>query len=256
MLIDSHCHLNHEQFAGDLPQTVARAEAADVRRMVVVGYDIPSSEQAVGLAERFASVYAAVAVHPHDAKDYDARAEARLRAWAAHPKVVAIGEIGLDYHYDFSPRAAQFAALQAQLALAHEVGLPVIIHCREAYDDVLDVLEAGQVGAVGGVMHCWGGTAAEAERALALGLCLGFGGALTFKNAEPTRTVARAVPSDRLLVETDAPYLAPVPHRGRRNEPAYTRLVAERLADLRGLSWENMAEVTTANARRLFGRLS
>jgi len=255
MLIDSHCHLNHDQFADDLSQVIARAEVAEVRRMIVVGYDIPSSERAVRLAEQFAPVYAAVAVHPHDSKGYDVGAEARVRALATHPKVVSIGEIGLDYHYDFSPREAQFTAFRAQLALAREVGLPVIIHCREAYGDVLDVLEAGGVEGIGGVMHCWGGTQREAERALASGLHLGFGGTLTFKNAAPTREVARAVPLDRVLVETDAPYLAPVPYRGKRNEPAYTRLVVEKLAEIRGLPPDSIAAATTENVRRLFFRM-
>jgi TatD DNase family protein len=255
MLVDTHCHLNHPQFADDTPAVIAHAEAAGVTRMIVVGYDMPSSEQAVQFAEQLAPIYAAVAVHPHDSKDYDAAAEARLRALAARPKVVAIGEIGLDYHYDFSPRRAQRAAFRAQLALAREAGLPVIIHCREAYADVLDVLEEARAGESGGVMHCWAGTRTEAKRALELGLYLGFGGVLTFKNAEETRTIAAAAPLDRLLVETDAPYLAPVPFRGKRNEPAFTRLAAENLAELRGLTLEEIAAITTANARRLFARL-
>ena len=255
-LVDTHCHLNHEQLVEEAPAAVARAAQASVGQMMVVGYDVPSSEQAVQLADTFAAVYAAVAVHPHDSRHYDESAEARLRELARHPKVVAIGEIGLDYHYDFSPRAAQHAAFHAQMALAREAGLPVILHCREAYADVLDVLEADGVEAPGGVMHCWAGTEEEAERALGLGCYLGLGGVLTFKNAEALRDIARRAPLDRLLVETDAPYLAPVPHRGKRNEPAFVRLVAEKLAEVRGQTLEAIADATTTNARRLFPKLT
>lgn len=255
-LVDTHCHLNSEALADEAGEAVARALEAGVERMVVVGYDMTSSEEAVALAERLAPVYAAVAVHPHDARNYDARAEARLRELAAHPCVVAIGEIGLDYHYDFSPVEEQAAAMQAQLRLAEEAGLPVIIHCREAYRDVLDALERAEGARANGVvMHCWAGEPAEAKRALALGCHLGIGGVVTFKNAEAVRTAARAAPADRLLVETDAPYLAPVPHRGKRNEPAYTRLVAEKLAEVRGEPLEAVAAQTTRNALALFRRM-
>ncbi len=255
MLIDTHCHLNSPRFTDEIPEAIARALQADVTQMIVVGYDIPSSEEAVGLAKRFPPVFAAVAVHPHDSKDYSMAAEARLRELAAHPKVVAIGEIGLDYHYNFSPVAAQFAAFRKQLALARELNLPVIIHCREAYRDTLDMLEQEDVQTVGGVMHCWAGLPEEANRSLEMGLCLGIGGVLTFKNSGALCEIAASAPMDRLLVETDAPYLAPVPHRGKRNEPAFTRLVAERLASLRAVALEEIASRTTENACRLFGRL-
>lgn len=255
MLIDTHCHLNHPLFADDAPAVIAQAEAAGVKRIIVVGYDMPSSEQAVLLAEDYAPLYAAVAVHPHDSKDYDGASDARLRVLAAHPKVVAIGEIGLDYHYDLSTREAQRTAFLAQISLAREAGLPIIIHCREAYADALDVLEQAHAGERGCVMHCWAGTREEAERALELGLYLGFGGVLTFKNAEGTRAAAASAPAQCLLVETDAPYLAPVPYRGKRNEPAHCRLAAEKLAELRGLPQEEAAAITTANAMRLFSRL-
>jgi TatD DNase family protein len=255
MLIDTHCHLNSPRFADDLPETIARAQQAGVTQMIVVGYDVPSSEEAVELAERHAPIFAAVAVHPHDSKDYSTAAQARLRELAAHPKVVAIGEIGLDFHYDFSPVESQFAAFRAQLALAREASLPVIIHCREAYRNTLDVLAEEDAQAVGGVMHCWAGSAAEAERALRMGLFLGIGGILTFKNAAELREIALSAPMDRLLVETDAPYLAPAPHRGKRNEPAYTRLVAQQLACVRAVALEEIAARTTENALRLFKRL-
>ncbi len=223
--------------------------------MVVVGYDLASSEEAVQLADGYEGVYAAVAVHPHDARHYDDSAGDRLCDLARNPRVVAIGEIGLDYHYDFSPRDAQYRAFQAQLALARECGLPVIIHCREAYPDTLDVLESEMDRALSGVMHCWAGSQAEAERALGLGMYLGFGGVITFKNAEETREVARTAPMDRLLVETDAPYLAPVPYRGKRNEPAYTLLAAEKLAEIRAVDLAAIASASTRNAETLFARI-
>ncbi len=254
-LIDTHCHLNHQLFSEDLEAVIERAHAASVREMIVVGYDLESSEHAVVLANRYSSVYAAVAVHPHDAHNYDCATEERLRELAADPRVAAIGEIGLDYHYDFSPREDQYRAFRAQIALAGETGLPIILHCREAYSDVLDVLEHEKPAEVGAVMHCWAGTQEEAERAVGLGCFLGFGGVLTFKNAEMNREVARAAPLGSLLVETDAPYLAPVPHRGKRNEPAYTRIAAEKLAEIRGHSLADIATAATANARRVFPRL-
>jgi len=249
--IDTHCHLNHEHFAADLHDVLARAAEAGVERMVVVGFDLASSEAAVRLVREHPALTAAVGIHPHDARHYGPEAEVRLRELAADPSVAAIGETGLDFHYDFSPRDAQRRALLAQLALARERDLPVVFHCREAYPELLDVLES-QGRRVAGVMHCWAGSCREAERALALGLYLGFGGALTFKNAEETRAVAAAAPLERLLLETDAPYLAPVPHRGRRCEPAHLRLTAEKLAEIRGVPLADLADATTANALRLF----
>ena len=257
MLIDTHCHFNNKQFADNLPDYIARAQAADARQMIVVGYDMPSSEHAVQLSETYPGVlFAVVGVHPHDAKDWNGEADARLRRLSDHPHVVAIGEIGLDYHYDFSPRDQQESAFRAQMQLAREVGLPVVIHCREAYGDTLQILSEEGADETGGVMHCWAGTVEEADKTVALGLALGFGGTLTFKNAESTRQAAQRVPLETLLVETDAPYLAPVPHRGKPNEPAYTRLVAEKLAELRGLALPEIATLTTANARRVFPRLT
>lgn len=255
-LIDTHCHFNHAKFADDLPECLERARAAGVSQMIVVGFDLPSSEQAVRLAEDHSpALFAAVGVHPHDAKSWDAPTEARLRELMQHPRVVAYGEIGLDFHYDFSPRPAQFAAFRAQMGLAREAGLPVIIHCREAYPETLGVLAEEKVGELGGIMHCWAATPELAQQSVGLGLALGFGGTLTFKNAQEVRDSALAVPLESLMVETDAPYLAPMPHRGKRNEPAYTRLVAEALARLRGLPFAELAALTTANAHRVFPRL-
>jgi TatD DNase family protein len=257
MIIDTHCHFNNARFAEDLSECLQRAQEAGVTQMIVVGYDLPSSEQAVALAEAYpGTLSAVVGVHPHDAKTWNTKCRSRLRALAERECVVALGEIGLDFHYDFSPRPAQYEAFRAQMALAHELALPVVIHCREAYPETLDVLEQENVTALGGVMHCWAGTLEEAERTVALGMHLGFGGVLTFKNAENVRDTARHIPADRLLLETDAPYLAPMPFRGKRCEPVHTALVAARLAELRGLSLAALAELTTANARRLFARLA
>jgi TatD DNase family protein len=255
VIIDSHCHLNHELLRREVEAVLDRAASAGVERVVVVGYDLESSEEAVALARLHPPVYAAVAIHPHDAQSFDEAAEARLEALAQSAKVVAIGEIGLDYHYDFSPREAQFQALRSQLMLARRTGLPVIIHCREAYPDVLTVLEVEGEGKLRGVMHCWAGTDADAERTLRLGFYLGFGGVITFKNAGESRQIAASTPADRILLETDAPYLAPVPFRGKRNEPAYTRLVAEKMAEVRGCSVEEIVTLSTANAIDLFRRM-
>ena len=256
MMVDTHCHLNHEKFRQDAADVVRRAQAARVERMIVVGYDVQSSEAAVRLAEEHSQIFAAVGVHPHDARTYDAAAEERIRNLARHPRVVAIGEIGLDYHYNFSAPNAQRDAFRAQLGLAREAGLPVIIHCREAYAPTLDILENLMDRHHGGVMHCWAGTKDEAQRALDLGLYLGFGGVLTFKNAEDLRRIAGSVRRDRILLETDAPYLAPEPHRGKRNEPAYVPLILQRLAAICGVACDEMEEQTTANALRLFPMLA
>jgi len=257
MLIDTHCHLNHIRFADDLLPSLERARAAGVAEMIVVGYDLDSSEQAVALAERHApNLFATVGVHPHDARSWDEAAARQLKRWLDHPRVVAVGEIGLDFHYDFSPRPDQFAAFRDQMRLARDAGLPVVIHCREAYDEALQLLREEAAAETGGVMHCWAGTVAQAEQTVSIGLALGFGGALTYKNAGQVRDAARTAPPEALLVETDAPYLTPMPHRGKRNEPAHTRLVAEKLAELRGLSLPEIALLTTGNAHRVFPRIA
>ena len=256
MFIDSHCHLNHEDFATDLVGAIERAESVGVTRMVVVGFDVDSSERAVELAESHSSLFAAVAVHPHDARHYDSEAESRIRKLAKSERVVAIGEIGLDFHYDFSEREDQYRAFGAQLALAAELRLPVIIHCREAYPETLSVLEDELNRDSGGVMHCWAGDSEDARRTLALGMYLGFGGVVTFKNAESVREVLTATPLDRILLETDAPYLAPTPYRGKRNEPSYLPLIAERMAEILGRDLPTVEHRTTENTLRLLTRIS
>jgi TatD DNase family protein len=255
MFIDTHCHLNHEQFAGDITGAIERAESAGVVRMIVVGFDVSSSEEAVRLAESHPALYAAVAVHPHDSRHYDSAAEDQIRQLADSHKVVAIGEIGLDFHYDFSSREDQYRAFRAQLELASELQFPVIIHCREAYPETLEVLEERLNRESSGAMHCWAGNVDEAGRTVALGMFLGFGGVITFKNADSARESLQSTPLDRILLETDAPYLAPVPYRGKRNEPSYIPLIAQHAATELGVDLADLARVTSESALRLFSRI-
>jgi TatD DNase family protein len=257
MFIDSHAHIDGEEFDADRDEVVARAREAGVRAILNVGTGDPHGgnfERAVALAERYEGVYAAVGVHPHDAKLYTEAAERLVLEFVRGKRVVAVGEIGLDYHYDNSPREVQREVFGRQLRLACAEGLPVIIHSREADGETLEILRAEYAGAGrGGVMHCFGGGPELAEGALALGFYISFAGNVTFKKADALREVALTVPLDRLLVETDCPYLAPVPHRGRRNEPAYVVATARFLADLRGVSHEEVGRVTSENFSRLFG---
>ncbi|MBI3909701.1 MAG: TatD family hydrolase [Armatimonadetes bacterium] len=255
MLVDTHCHLNHPDFAQDAPAVLARARQAGVQALVVIGYDLPSSEAALRLAESEPDVFAAVGLHPHEAEAWSAARAAQLGEMAARPRVVAIGECGLDFYRELAPRAAQYAAFHAQLQLAGEMGLPVVIHTRNSVAEALDITAPYAARGVHGVFHCWSGGAEEARRAVDLGFCLGIGGVVTFKNARDLHAIAAQAPGDRLVLETDAPYLAPTPHRGRRNEPAYLTLVAARVAELRGTPVATLAAATTANAGRLFPRL-
>jgi TatD DNase family protein len=250
MLIDSHCHLDDSKFDGDREQTIQRAREAGVDRLLAIGTGNgpPDLECAIRLAEQYPFIYATVGVHPHDAAKATAETWERLAELARHPKVVAIGEIGLDYHYDFSPRPVQAAAFEMQLDMARRAGKPIVIHTREAWEDTMARL-AGWTG--GGIMHCFTGNPAQARQALDLGFHLSFGGVITFPKAEELREAARLAPEDRILVETDCPYLAPVPHRGKRNEPAFMVETVRRLADVRGVTAERIAEATTANFTRL-----
>ena len=257
MFVDSHAHIDGEEFDADRDEVVARAWAAGVRAILNVGTGDPHGgnfERAVALTEKYEGVHAAVGVHPHDAKLYDEAAEERLLEFVRSRRVVAVGEIGLDYHYDNSPRDVQREVFARQLRLARAEGLPVIIHSREADEETLEILRAEYAGAGrGGVMHCFGGGPALAEGALGLGFYISFAGNVTFKKAEALREVALTVPLDRLLVETDCPYLAPVPLRGRRNEPAYVVETARFLAGLRGVGPEEFGRTTAENFTRLFG---
>ncbi len=250
-IFETHCHLNNRQFQADREAVLARAQAAGVAEFMEIGYDLESSRAAVAFADPEAGRYAAVGIHPHDAASWNLEAEAELRRLAAQPGVVAIGEIGLDFYRNLSPREAQFTAFQAQLELAAELGLPFVVHTRESVTPSLDVLEPFAQRGVRGIMHCWSGTAEEARRARALGLILGIGGVVTYKNpGELPQAVAEAG-LEELVLETDCPYLSPMPHRGKRNEPANLPLIAIRVAEIRGISVEEVCAGTTHTARSL-----
>ncbi len=252
-MIDSHCHLDFPHFDDDRDEVLARAAQARVTAILNPGTDLESSRRAVALAERYDNVYAAVGIHPHDASTLDKQTLAELRHLAAHPKVVAIGEIGLDYYRDLSPREQQRSAFAAQLALADELELPVIIHQRESGMDVMAALREWAADShLGCVLHAFSGDRAMADEAVALGFFIGLGGPLTFQNARRLPEIVPDLPLDALVVETDAPYLAPHPFRGKRNEPAYVVLVAERLAELRRLPLDQVVKQVTDNTRNLF----
>jgi TatD DNase family protein len=249
--VDTHTHLNHPRLLRRLEEVVARARDAGVGDMIVVGYDLSSSEEAVTLAGMHDGLWAAVGIHPHDAAELDDAAVRRLKGLAQRERVVAIGETGLDFYRDLAPRDVQRRAFERQLSLADELALPVIVHCREAQDVVLEILRSSALPRV--VWHCFDGSPGEAARALALGVWLGFGGRLTHRRAGDLQRAAKEAPGDRILLETDCPYLAPEPRRGRDNEPANVRVVADCLARVRGESAEQIVRQTTENARQLFG---
>jgi TatD DNase family protein len=252
-VIDSHCHLDGPKFAADRDETIARARAAGVEAMLAIGSGDgpPDLEAAIRLADRYPFIRATVGVHPHDASKATPETFDRLRGLAAHPQVAAIGEIGLDYHYDFSPRDVQRSVFSAQLSLAAQVSLPIVVHTREAWDDTLALLRQHWNGP--GVLHCFTGAPEQARQALDLGFHLAFGGVVTFPKAESTRESARLTPLDRLLVETDCPYLAPVPHRGKRNEPAFILETVKYLAMIRGATPAAISAATARNFHTLFG---
>jgi len=260
MLVDTHAHLDLSRFDGDRAAAIERARQAQVGAIVNVGIDLESSRRAVRLAAEHDLVYAAVGVHPHYARRLDGALLEALRGLALQPKVVAVGEIGLDFFRDLAPRDVQLRAFQTQLAWAGKLGKPVIIHDRDAHQEILSILEdwardmkASPLAGRLGVLHTFSGDQSMAERAIEMGLYLSISGSVTYENEERLPEIVRTVPIDRLMVETDCPYLPPHPHRGQRNEPAYVRLVAEKIAELRGVPLSVLAEATTANARRLFG---
>jgi TatD DNase family protein len=254
MLIDSHAHIQGKEYADEVEAVIDRAREAGVEKIVVVGGagDMSSNTDALALAESFPNVYATVGMHPHDAKDVGENEVNRLRQLAAAPKVIAIGETGLDYYYDHSPREVQRRAFGRFIQMARETELPIVVHERDAARHVAELLRSEGEGKLCGVIHCFTGNYENACEYLDLGFYLSFTGIITFKNAEPLRDVVRKVPLDRMLVETDSPYLTPVPHRGKRNEPANVRLVAEAVAKIKTISLENVGEVTTRNVRDLF----
>ena len=256
MLIDTHVHLDDPRYDSDREAMFQRAQEAGIEKFVTIGCDLSTSYSAVKLATERPNVYATVGVHPHEVKRIEPNWYAELGQLAQQPKVVAFGEIGLDYHYDHSPREVQRQRFREQIGLAHSLKLPLVIHTREAQDDTLTILREEHADAVGGVFHCFSEDLSFAKQALDLGFHLSFSGIITFRNASPIHEVIRIVPDDRLLIETDAPYLTPMPFRGKRNESAYVTYVAEQIAKIKygdsptGLT--RVAELTTDNARRLF----
>lgn len=250
-LIDTHCHLDMKEFDEDRVQVIERARAAGIEAMISVGSDLEGTIRAMKLSGEYDFIYASVGIHPHDAKDFSEEAYLKLREWAGNDKVVAIGETGLDYHYDHSPREVQKEVFEKQLRLAGETGLPVIVHSREAQRDTLEILKKSGISR--GVLHCFSGNMEMAEQVMAMGFYISVAGPVTFRKAKELHEIAAKIPDDYLLVETDAPYLAPEPLRGKRNEPAYIMHTLEQIASLRGVSLEDMARITTLNAKQLFG---
>lgn len=255
-LVDTHCHLDTQYFEDGGAAALARAQAAGVSAFVVVGVgnDLAPARHAIELAKKYDFVSAAVGVHPHDAKTLTEPLYEELAALAKNEEVVAVGEIGLDYHYDHSPRDVQQKTFSRLVALARELKKPIVIHTREAAEDTLAILESEGARDVGGVIHCFSEDRAFAERALDLGFDLSFSGIVTFKNAKSIHDVAAWAPTDRILIETDSPYLAPVPMRGKPCEPAYVLHTAKRIAELRGTSIAEIAQITTKNAANRFGK--
>lgn len=252
-LIDTHAHLDSKRFADDLPQVIEAAKAAGVSHMLTIGCDLASSKASVELAATYPEIYAAVGIHPHDAREATTVAIEKLKALAQQDKVVAIGEMGLDYYRDHCPHDIQQTAFRRQIALAKEMGLPIIVHDREAHQDVLRILREEQAQQVGGVLHCFSGDLAMAQACIDMGFYISFPGTLTYPANQALRGVAEAISTDHVLLETDCPYLAPQPRRGKRNEPAFVRYTAEELARIKGLSVADIARVTRLNTFRLFG---
>jgi TatD DNase family protein len=253
LLFDTHVHLNAEQFNEDVEEVIERARETGVEHMVVVGFDRPTINRALELVEKYDFLYASVGWHPVDAIDMEEDDLQWIEELASHPKVVAIGEMGLDYHWDKSPKEVQQEVFRKQIQLAKRVRLPIIIHNREATQDIVDIL--GEEGAqeIGGIMHCFSGSVEIAQQCIDMNFYISLGGPVTFKNAKKPKEVAKEIPLEKLLVETDCPFLAPHPYRGKRNEPAYVRLVAQQIADIKEISVEEVEEITTENAKKLFG---
>jgi TatD DNase family protein len=252
-LFDTHAHIDFPEYEGDAEGVLRRAAAEGVRALVNIGTDAASSRRSIELARRFPQVWAAVGVHPHDSAGGAAAAIAEVARLLDEPRVVALGEFGLDHFKDYAPRADQEQACRAQLRLAQDRGVPMVIHCRDAHGAFLDLLRSEGIASVRGVMHCWSGGPAELDRFLELGFHVSLAGPVTYPNAARLREAAARVPDDRLLLETDCPFLAPQPVRGKRNEPAFVRFTAEKVAELRGRTLEELAALTTGNACRFFG---
>lgn len=250
MYFDSHAHFDDRRFDDDRHELLMSMAAAGVSNITNIGADLASSKRSVKLAEKYDFIYAAVGVHPHDVKDMDDGVLAEIAALTKHKKVVAIGEIGLDYYYDNSPREAQRYWFKKQMKLAWDLNLPVIIHSRDAMEDTIKICKESKIR--GGILHCYSSSVESAKIFLDLGYHISFAGPVTFKNARALPEVAKIVPEDRLLIETDCPYLSPEPHRGERNSSLYVKHVAEKLAEIRGVSAEHIAKITSDNAKKLF----
>jgi TatD DNase family protein len=253
-LIDTHCHLTFDDLVADIEAVLARSQQAGVTGWITVGTDMEQNRKTIELAERHENMYAAIGIHPHDAKNVTAGTITELKKLAQNEKVVAIGEMGLDFHYDFSPRQDQRRAFAQQLKIAAELGLPVIIHCREAFDETMEILEQYGRSVKRVVFHCFGGSADQAKIVLDRGFYISFTGVVTFKNAEPVRQAAKIVPLAKLMVESDCPYMSPEPMRKQKiNEPAFMLHTAKCLAELKGMDLGDFAEEVTATSRAFFG---
>jgi TatD DNase family protein len=253
-LIDSHAHIQGAAYAAEVDEVIKRAGKAGVEKIIVVGGagELSSNQAAIALADSYGNLYATVGMHPHDAKDVGEAELEKLQELTNRPKVIAVGETGLDFYYNHSPHDVQRDIFRRFIRMARETGLPLVVHERDAHKDVAELLRSEGAGKISGVIHCFTGDYQAARNYLDLGFYLSFTGIITFKNAQPLREVVRKVPLERMFVETDSPYLTPVPHRGKRNEPAYVRFVAETVAQLKALTLEEVARVTTDNVRQLF----
>jgi TatD DNase family protein len=254
MLFDTHAHLDSPQFDNDREEVISRARQAGIDNIVNIGFNRETIPTTIALAEKYDFIYAAIGWHPTEAVEMKLVEDlAWIEQLCSHPKVVAIGEIGLDYYWDTAPKDIQHSVFREQIRLARRVNKPIIIHNRDAHEDILRLLKEEKASEVGGIMHCFSGSWETAKQCLDLNFYISFGGPVTFKNARVPKEVLERVPLDRILLETDAPYLAPHPHRGKRNESAYVRLVAETAAEIKGLSLENIAKITSENGHRCLG---
>jgi TatD DNase family protein len=253
MFFDTHAHLNAEQYNEDLQEVIDRALSEGISNIVVVGFDRPTIEKAMELTKEYDFIYASVGWHPVDAIDMTEEDLLWIEELSSHPKVVALGEMGLDYYWDKSPKDIQQEVFRKQIRLAKKVKLPIVIHNRDATADIVEILKEEGAGEVGGIMHCFSGSPEIAQECVDMNFYISLGGPVTFKNAKKPKEVADIIPLEKLLIETDCPYLTPHPHRGKRNEPSYVKLVAEQIAEIKGLSTEEVAQATTENAKKLFG---
>ncbi|SOC44706.1 TatD family hydrolase [Ureibacillus acetophenoni] len=252
MFIDTHVHLNADQYDEDLQEVITRALEAKVEKMIVVGFDRKTIERAMKLADEYEFIYAVIGWHPVDAIDCTEEDLKWIEELSSHPKVVGIGETGLDYYWDKSPKDVQQKLFREQIRLAQKLNLPIIIHNREATGDIVKILREENAASVGGIMHCFSGSVETARECIAMNFIISLGGPVTFKNAKTPKEVATEIPLEHLLIETDAPYLAPHPYRGKRNEPSFVPLVAEEIARLKGISVEEVGRATSANAIKIF----